>query len=121
MKLHMILIYGRRNEFSSDSTKSKERMSLMPDNTELMSYDRLSCDRNLHNAITVRLNAKGKYEALSIPPTFKLGPNLADRLVNISGIKEALDKTTDITDERREFLKEDVCTGKIGSETEKKV
>ncbi|MEH2241922.1 Shedu anti-phage system protein SduA domain-containing protein [Nostoc sp.] len=105
MKLHMILIYGRRNEFEFDATKSKERMSLMSDGMELMSYDRLSCDRELHNAITIRLNANGKYEALSIPPTFQLGPHFANRLLKIFGINEAFNKTIDITDERREFLK----------------
>lgn len=106
MKLHMILVYGRRKEFESDANRSKDRMSLMPyPDAELMSCDRLACDRELYNAITIRFNANSRYEAVSVPPTFKLGPNLADRLLHIDGIDEALDKTVDLTPDRRSFLK----------------
>lgn len=105
MKLHMILIYGRRKEFDSDAKKSKDRLSLLPDGMELMSYDRLFCDTSLSNAITIKLNANGKYEALCIPPTFNLGPNSANRLLTISSIDAVFDKIKDISDERKEFLK----------------
>ena len=102
MKLHMILIYGRRND---SQARSKELMSLTSDGMDLMSYDRLSCDTSLRDAITIKLNSDGKYKALSIPPTFQLRPGMADRLLKISGIGEAIDKTIDITDERKKFLK----------------
>ena len=106
MKLHMILIYGRRAEFGSDPEKSKERMSLISSSDyELMSYDRLSCDSDLEDAITIKLNKSGRYEAVAIPPIFKLRPALADRLIYIDGIDSALNKTIGISSRRRTFLK----------------
>lgn len=106
MQLHMILIYGRRTEFDSKPQLSKERMSLFgQSNMELMSFDRLSCDKELRNAITVKLKAKKGYEALCVPPTFRLGPALADRYLEIDGLDGALDRAVSISADRRKFLK----------------
>jgi hypothetical protein len=106
MKLRMILVYGRRVEFESDPEKSRERMSLISSlDYDLMSYDRISCDRDLEDAITIKLNKSGRYTAVAIPPTFTLGPALADRLIHIDGIDSALDKTIGISNRRRAFLK----------------
>jgi hypothetical protein len=52
--LHMMLIYGRREEFEGDPERSKQRSSLLPGtDEELMSFDRLSADADLEAAITV--------------------------------------------------------------------
>lgn len=65
MKLHMILIYGRRNEFEDNPHLSKQMGSLMPgEDEELMSYDRLEPDSNLDFAITVKAKGEGKYDAV---------------------------------------------------------
>lgn len=104
MKLYMILVYGRRDEFSQNPSQSKDRMSFTTPDLELMSYDRLSCDRELSDAITIRLNRFSSYEAVSIPPTFKLGPIFSERLVCIHGIDKAIEKNADIPSSRKRFL-----------------
>ncbi len=104
MQLHMILVYGRRDEFSQNPNRSKDRMSFTASDLELMSYDRLSCDKELGDAITIRLNSSSSYEAVAIPPTFKLGPTLSERLVNVHRIDKAIEKNTHIPDERKRFL-----------------
>ena len=104
MKLHMILVYGRRSEFEDDSAISKQRSALVPgDDEELMSYDRLRIDKDLRDAITIRGIGSGNYRAVSIPPTFTLGPVFAPRLLRIKEFDAAIRKA-DISAERVEFL-----------------
>lgn len=104
MQLHMILVYGRRSEFSQNPNRSKDRMSFTASDLELMSYDRLSCDKDLSDAITIRLNRSSSYEAVTIPPTFKLGPALSERLVGVRGIDKAIEKNENIPTDRKRFL-----------------
>ncbi len=107
MELHMILVYGRREEFEEKSELSKQRASLMTGPHEtLMSYDRLEADKDLHLSITVRPLGSGRYKVLRLPPTFGVGPLLAGRLLSIEGFDEALDASPDIEPKRRAFLKE---------------
>jgi hypothetical protein len=104
MKLHMIVVYGRRSEFEDDSVMSKQRSALVPgDDEELMSYDRLRVDKDLRDVITVRASSSGNYRAVAIPPTFTLGPAYADRLLRIRELDAAIRKA-DIPSERVEFL-----------------
>jgi hypothetical protein len=105
MELHMILVYGRRNEFESDHPRSKDRHSLLGSHMELMSYDRLAYDRDLSDAITVKLGSQNQYEAVYVPPTFTLGPNLSERLVFIDGIEDAITCSDEIGADRKAFLK----------------
>ncbi len=106
MKLHMILIYGRRSEFESKPYLARQRASLLSgSDEELMSFDRLSFDMDLEDAITVQLESNGRYRAISIPPTFKLGPNLAKRLCYIDRIDMAIENAIMISSERKAFLK----------------
>jgi hypothetical protein len=104
MKLHMILVYGRRSEFDSNPNWSKDRLSFTSPDIEIMSYDRLSCDRELSDALTVKLNKNNFYEAISVPPTLKLGPNSSSRLVHIEGLKKAINDNKDISKGRKSFL-----------------
>lgn len=107
MQIHMILIYGRRDEFEADPELSKHRASLLPGaDEELMSYDRLSPDPDLRDAITVRLNSAGRYNVVALPPVFSMTPVLADRLLDIDGFDKALDKAKRISIERKKFLRE---------------
>lgn len=104
MKLSMILIYGRRTEFESDSVKSNQRSSLMTgSDEELISFDRLRVDKDLGDAITIQCSGSGEYRAVAVPPTFSLGPTFADRLAQIRGLGSAL-RQSSIADERVEFL-----------------
>lgn len=106
MQLHMILVYGRREEFSNKPHLSKDRMSLTSSYLELMSFDRLSYDKELSDAITVKLNRYGQYEAVAVPSTFKLGPAFSDRLPVIQGITEAIQANSEFSVERKDFLLE---------------
>jgi hypothetical protein len=104
MQLHLVLIYGRRHEFKESPALSKQRAFLMNTGEELISYDRLSFDSDLRDAITIRAVGNGKFRALHVPPSFRHRPDLADRLLVIDEIEAALSATPLITDERREFL-----------------
>lgn len=104
MKLHMILVYGRRSEFEGDRAKSKQRSALVTGaDEELVSYDRLRVDKDLRDVITVRCTGSGTYRAVAIPSTFTLGPTFADRLVRIAELDAAI-QNADISLDRRAFL-----------------
>ena len=76
MRLRMILIYGRRSEFKENRQLTKLRGSLLPEHSELMSFDRLSAATSMADAITVKAKDSGKYQAVWIPPVFETGPEL---------------------------------------------
>ena len=56
--------------------------------------------------MTVKATGYGGYQAVSVPPIFATGPSLAERLLHIDGMAEAIDRNEEIEKERREFLKE---------------
>ena len=102
----MILIYGRRSEFDGNPVLAKERGSLLPGHDEeLVSFDRLRSDKSMEDAITIKAVGFGRYEAVSIPPVFAMGPELSERRLHIDGIPEAIDQNAEISQERKEFLK----------------
>ncbi|MFY9618530.1 MAG: Shedu immune nuclease family protein [Pyrinomonadaceae bacterium] len=104
MKLHMILVYGRRSEFENEPVISMQRSALFAGvDEQLMSYDRLRVDHCLGDAITVRALGSGQYEAVAIPPTFTLGPRFAERLSRISMLEAAI-QLAEIAAARKEFL-----------------
>lgn len=106
MQLHMILVFGRRDEFDGRPELSQARSSLLPgDDEELVSFDRLCVDESLREAITVRCIDHGRYEAKRIPPTFGTSPDMADRLLHISAMTKAIDCIDGVSEERRQFLK----------------
>ena len=106
MRLHMILVYGRRAEFEHNPNLTEKRGSLLlGDGAELMSFDRLSANMAMRDAITIKATGFGKYRAVWIPPVFRVGPFLSDRFLHIEGISEAIDQNMEISGERREFLK----------------
>ena len=106
-RLHMILIYGRRAEFEGNRVLNRQRDDLLSGaDEEIMSFDRLMVDPTIQDAITVKATGSGGYQALSVPPIFATGPILAERLLHIDGMAEAIDRNEEIEKERREFLKE---------------
>jgi hypothetical protein len=113
MKLNMILIYGRREEFERDPQLSRQRASLMTGNDErltgnderLMSFDRLKPDPRLSDAITALAVGDGRYRAMQVPPTLRLGPLGVERLLVIEGLEKAIDSSKGWSHERSEFVK----------------
>ena len=106
MRLRMILVYGRRAEFEDKPGLRSIRDGLLPGtDEELMSFDRLGVNLLMEDAITIKSVGRGKYEAVSIPSLFATGPDLANRLLHVEGMSEALDRNGEIDEERREFLK----------------
>ena len=107
-KLHTILIYGRRAEFDGSPELSRLRGSLMADDEDLISFDRLAPDPKLDGVITVRARGDGRFEAIWVPETFGTSASIADNLWRIDGISEALDRNDRIPVARRAFLKDRV-------------
>ena len=110
MKLHMILVYGRRSELDEQPDLAKQRGSLLSGDAELMSFDRLLgpqyIDTRMKDAVTVRAMGDGRYRAKYVPPVFGLGPALAERLLVIDGLEEAIEQNPDISNERKMFLQQ---------------
>ena len=105
-RLHMILIYGRRSEFERNPKLVSRRGSLLlGQDEELMSFDRLRADTSMSDAITVKAIGKGKFQALWLPAVFTIGPMLADRLLKIEGLPDAIDRNPEIDEDRKSFLK----------------
>ena len=105
-RLHMILIYGRRSEFEGKPKLTARRGSLCSaSDEELMSFDRLAPDITMRDAITVRAVGQGRFKAVWIPPVFTTGPALADRLLHIDGVREAIDRNPEIEEARKIFIK----------------
>jgi hypothetical protein len=106
MQLHMILVYGRRAEFKHDPKLSRHRGSLLPgQDEELMSFDRLAPDEKLAHSITVRPAGSSRFTALEVPPVFVTGPMVGTELLHICGFAQAIDRSTNISARRKEFLK----------------
>lgn len=122
MRLHMILVYGRRAEFEDRLDLTSQMAELLPgDDEELMSFDRLKVDPSLRDAITVRSKAPSAYEALWIPEIFETRVELACRLLYVGGISEAVDKNPKIERGRREFLKRRIPYWKSWAESSSSV
>lgn len=106
IRLHMILIYGRRSEFQGNRKLTRQRGSLLVgQDEELMSFDRLSVDPLMRHAITVKTSGHGRYRAVWVPPTFETGPVHAERLLVIDDIPKAIDANPEIDVKRKAFLK----------------
>ena len=108
MRLHRILIYGRRSEFENNHVLTKRVANLLPEGTEMMSFDRLKqlpFEPAMSVAITVRSRSSGSYEAVWIPEVFEIGPDSAERLLSINGIPSAIECNPCISRERKDFLK----------------
>lgn len=95
-----VLIYGREKE---GNRFIKNRSLLAREDEILMTYDSISPDYETQNLMTVKVTPKG-YEAIAIPPTFTLSPELAKCRVVISKKKEAASNNNCISPERKEFL-----------------
>lgn len=107
-RLRTILVYGRRAEFENLPPElAKLRAGLLAGNDEeLMSFDRLAPDPDLHLIITASLTGEGRFRAVWVPETFGIVPCEADDLKRIDGLSEAIDHNRAIPVARKTFLKE---------------
>lgn len=108
MALHLVLIYGRRSEFTNNPALCRQRATLLAGNDEeLMSFDRLALDDSYRSdAVTARAVGNGRYKVLKVPPTFTLGPLHAGRLLYLNNLDAAIDSSQGWTSERRDFVKQ---------------
>lgn len=104
MRFKAILVFGRRSEFVGRDLENR-RGYLPGEDCELMSFDRLVPSSVLQNAITVHPVAEKRFRAVTVPPTFEIGPSTVERLSWIDGISEAIDQSADWQPERRTFVK----------------
>ena len=70
-----------------------------------MSFERLTVDTSMRDAITVKAIGHGRYRAAWVPPIFETGPGQAERLPYIDGILEAIGANPEIDSGREAFLK----------------
>lgn len=103
-RISSVLIYGRRQEFSSSPKLTRLRGELVRQDEHLMSFDRLKPERKASDLYTVRLSKSG-FEAVAYPPTYVLRPALADNYSIVLGKEEAIDRCDWMTPERKEFIK----------------
>jgi hypothetical protein len=98
------LIYGRRAEFSGQPGLQKKRAALEPEWARWMTYDRLYPNAGSRNAACVSVGVNG-WRVKTVPPTLRLGPNMAETLIEVpEGWEEAIDASPLIAADRKEFL-----------------
>lgn len=102
-KPHYVLIYGRRSEFENDNWLLSTRSELVRENETLMSYDRLNPDSKSQFIVCSRVTS-GEYYVKNIPPTYKLGPNLAEYYSKLKDFKKAVNIMERTSEKRKAFL-----------------
>ncbi len=103
---HYILVYGRRDEFSSEFFLARKRAEKQSSDFEIMSFDRLSPSKDAMHYGTVKVHPSGIVQAVCIPPTFQLGPSIAEDISNWDRFEDAVDASENVPPERKTFLKE---------------
>jgi hypothetical protein len=101
------LVYGRRAEAEANPEFAKGRALLAQHDEDLMTYDRLVPSDRLAFAPTLRVDRSmpgRKFSVLHVPPTFVIGPYNADGLVELAGLREAIQANTLMSDQRKAFL-----------------
>lgn len=98
-----VLVYGRRKEAIQEPRFASQRDAMHREDEYLMTYDRLSPDRDADQLWTIR-GEPDHWQAVSIPPTTMLGPRLAEERACISNREEAISSNPLIAKERANFL-----------------
>jgi hypothetical protein len=98
-----VLIHGRRANYERDPARLAKRAELAREDERLMSFDRLSPDRNAVSFPCVKKSEHG-YGVQCVPPSFSTFSGNGD-YQGIEGWDEALSDCPDMTDARREFLR----------------
>jgi hypothetical protein len=105
LRPHYALVHGNRAEFENKDYLNRLRHYYQPQESSLMSFDRLSLSSAGSRTATVRIRPPGEREVVSLPPTFLLGPYSADLTFRARGIEDAIDRMELISEARRDFLK----------------
>lgn len=95
-----VLIYGRQRD---DERVAKLRADLQSRNQRVIPYEHLEPDAEARDFICAS-NRTGRYEAVSIPPTVRLHPAVAEEWSLIEGKEDAASTSAWMTPERRTFL-----------------
>lgn len=107
---HYVLIYGRRAEANASPESTSRRNYLERDGrTTIMTFDRLAFTPDLCRLPTIRFRTQHdqrRKELVHVPPTFVVGPDVAQDLATLHGREAAIDRCEWMTPERRKFLKE---------------
>jgi hypothetical protein len=96
-----VLIYGTRGE--DPAAVASLRARLTTQTRHVIPYEHLAPDPESANYICARRGSDG-YEAVSVPPTLRLGPGHAEDWTLISGKDRAVSACSWLSDERRGFL-----------------
>lgn len=97
-----LLIYGRRDEANRFQEK---RANLKRQNEFLMTYDRLTPQRNQSNYLCIRRMKEG-FVTINVPAPMQLGPLIAGEWRDLKNIDDAIKKNKLMSRERRLFLME---------------
>ncbi|ACA59237.1 hypothetical protein Daud_0707 [Candidatus Desulforudis audaxviator MP104C] len=99
-----VLIHGSRAEFEDRPELASKRAQFARDDEYHMTFDRLTPNPKAQDLICVKKTNHHYYSALAVPPTFILGPALAEYHLNIRDLDGAIKKGRWITEERKDFL-----------------
>lgn len=100
-----VLVYGRRNEFGEESHLNQKRATLARPDEFLMTYDRIMPSSDARDMLCCKVS-DSKYYAITIPPTFTLGPALSQYHSLIYDKQEAVRYNDELSESRKKFLLE---------------
>ena len=100
-----VLIFGSSAEFEQNPELRGRRRELEGEDERVMTFDNLRPDANALWFMTLtRINRQ--VHAMTVPPTFEIGPNIGRSILEVHGVNEAIARQTRMTQERREFLQQ---------------
>jgi len=99
----LLLIYGRRQEFRLRPWLSQKRRAIRDPATEAMTFDRIKPLAGSRDALTVRMERTSQI-VVAVPPTFRLGPTLAESFAAVGGWELAIASNDLMTEARKDFL-----------------
>lgn len=103
-KPQFLLIYGRREEYQNDNLLAGIRAQHRDNDIDIVSYDRLTPSYDCQQIISCKIS-QGNYNVITISPTFKFKPDLAEDLSKLKGFEEQIKNMKYTSNERKDFLK----------------
>jgi len=105
-----IVVHGRRAEVTGTPARERLRSGItagLNADTTIMTFDRLTPDANALDFGTAHLDSDGAISVVSIPATFALfaGDPERERLQQLHGLDEAIDRSPDLSPTRKTELK----------------
>jgi len=99
----LLLIYGRREEFRLRPWLSQKRRAIRDPATEAMTFDRIKPLVGSRDAFSVRMENTTQI-VIAVPPTFRLGPALAESVAAVHGWEAAIAGNEVLSAARKDFL-----------------